>query len=447
MKVRPERYQSVEVRNGRLFFGGADTVALAQKFGTPLYVIDDNALRAACRAFRAAFEKRYENVTVLFAVKANAALAVMRTVVEEGLGLDVASLGELEGASRAGADMENVFFHGNYKKADEIETALRAGIGRIVLDSELEADAADAAARKLGTKARVLLRVTPGIEAHVHEMVQVGRLDTKFGVPLEGGAAAALAGKILRKRNLVFYGVHFHIGSQILESEPFKLAVMKGVGLVAELRERYGAPVREFDIGGGYPVRYDSKQSLPTPDEFAAAVCGTLKRELDRHGLPAPRLLLEPGRSIAGPAGMTLYTIGPVKNIPGVRNYIAVDGGLSDNPRPALYGSLYEAVVANRPLDSKGLKKYRVCGRHCETDTLVPELELPDPRPGEVLSVFTTGAYNYSMSGNYNKFPRPATVMLRNGRPELAIRRETVDDLFDCDISPARKTVAKKKRK
>lgn len=446
MKARPDKYPSVSVRNGRLFFGGADTVRLAAEFGTPLYVLDGNTLRASCRAFREAFGKRYGNVKVLYASKANASLAVLRIVAQEGLGVDVASIGELAGAKMAGADMEDVFLHGNYKKEDEIEAAFRMGVGRIVLDSEYEADTADRVARKLRKKARALLRVTPGIEAHVHEMVQVGRLDSKFGVPLAGGAAAEMVGKILRKRNLEFMGIHFHIGSQILDPEPYALAVRKGVDFIAEVRDRFGAEVREFDIGGGFPVRYDSRQALPAPGKFAAAVCGALRDGLKEKKLPAPRLLLEPGRSIAGPAGMTLYTIGPVKNIPGVRNYVAVDGGLSDNPRPALYGSLYEAVIAGRPDDRNNILKYRVCGRHCETDTLIPEIELPGPEPGEIMAVFTTGAYNYSMSGNYNKFPRPATVLLRDGRPELVSRRETIGDLYRCDVAPERKKSAKRKK-
>lgn len=447
MRVKPEKYVSVEVRKGRLYFGGADTVELAKRFGTPLYLIDENAFRGACRAFAEAFGSRYGNAKVFFACKANAALATMRMATEEGLGLDVASVGELAGALRSGADPENLLLHGNYKKEDELEYALRAGVGRIVLDSEFEADTLDRVARKIGRRARVMLRVTPGVEAHVHEMVQVGKLDTKFGVPLEGGTARKLVGAIVKKRGLEFTGIHFHIGSQILDMEPYRVAVRRAVEFMEEVRDAFGVETKDLDIGGGYPVRYDSAQVLPAPDKFAAAICGALKEELKKRDLAGPRLMLEPGRSIAGPAGMTLYTIGPVKQIPGVRNYIAVDGGLSDNPRPALYGSSYETVIANRPKDSKGMKKYRVSGRHCETDTLFPEVSLPSPKSGEILAVFTTGAYNYSMSSNYNKFPRPATVLLRDGKASIAMRRETVDDLYCCDTTSGKSADAGKKRK
>ncbi|MFA6448941.1 MAG: diaminopimelate decarboxylase [bacterium] len=447
MKVKVEKYPAAAVKNGRLYFGGADTVALAKRFGTPLYLFDDATFRGACRAFRKAFESKYEDVMIVFACKANAMLSAMRLAAEEGLGLDVASAGELTGAILAGGDPEKIIFHGSYKKEEEIEMALLAGVGRIVLDSDFEADTVDRVAKRLGVKARVLLRVTPGIDAHVHEMVQVGKLDTKFGVPLKGGEALRLVGRIIKKKNIEFMGIHCHIGSQILDADPYRLAIQRMVSFIAELRDEYGVLIIDLDIGGGFPVRYDSKQALPTPEKFAAAVCPALLAELRAKGIPEPRLILEPGRSLAGPAGMTLYTVGPVKAIPGVRNYASVDGGLSDNPRPGLYGALYEAVIANRPEEKKGLKKFRVSGRHCETDTLIPDIELQDPRPGDVLAVFTTGAYNYSMSGNYNKFPRPATVLLSGGKPEIVVRRETHDDLYNCEIMPARLKNAKKKKK
>jgi diaminopimelate decarboxylase len=447
MTVKIEKYPAAEVKNGRLWFGGADTVKLAERFGTPLYVFDEDTFRANCRAYRSAFARRYPDSAVFYSSKANTMAAAVALALDEGLGLDVGSAGELEGALMAGADPKKLLYHGNYKKAEELERALRLGVGRIVLDSAHEADSVDAIAGRLKMKARVLLRVTPGIDAHVHEMVQVGKLDTKFGVPLAGGAAKELVSRILKKRNINFMGIHFHIGSQILDGEPYGLAVKRAAAFMAELRNSYGVEVRDLDIGGGFPVRYDSRQTPPAAEKFAGAICAALKAGLKAAGLPAPRLMLEPGRSLAGPAGMTLYTVGPVKSIPGVRNYAAVDGGLSDNPRPALYGSLYEAVIAGRPASKKGLKKYRVSGRHCETDTLIPEIMLADPKPGDVLAVFTTGAYNYSMSGNYNKFPRPATVLLRRGRPEIVVRRETPEDLYKCETLPSSVKDAKKRRK
>ncbi len=447
MKVKVEKYPAAEIRNGKLWFGGADVAKLAGEFGTPLYVFDEDTFRGNCRAYREAFSSRYPDTMVFYASKANTMSAAMALALAEGLGIDVSSAGELEGALKAGASPEKLIYHGNYKKAEELERALKVGVGRIVLDSAYEAEMLDNIAGRMRKKAQVMLRVTPGIDAHVHEMVQVGKLDSKFGVPLVGGAAAELIGVILKKKNLDFTGIHFHIGSQILDADPYELAVKRAVAFMAELRKRYDYETSDLDIGGGFPVRYDSKQTLPPADKFAAPVVAALKAELRSAGLAEPRLMLEPGRSLAGPAGMTLYTVGPVKVIPGVRNYVAVDGGLSDNPRPGLYGSLYEAVIANRQTAKKGLKKYRVSGRHCETDTLIPEIELADPKPGDVLAVFTTGAYNYSMSGNYNKFMRPATVLLRGGKPEVVVRRETVADLYKCENLPSSVANAKKKRK
>ncbi len=438
MAIRIDRYPGTGVKRGKLYFGGADVTKLAKEYGTPLYVIDETTLRNRCREYRTAFEQRYDNVTVLLACKALTTIAVSGIVSDEGFGLDVASTGEMYGGIKAGADTSMMFLHGSYKKEEELAQALKWGIGTVVVDSLLEAKTLDRVARGMKTKARVIIRVTPGVEAHTHEMIQTGKLDTKFGVPIEGGAASEIVGAVSKMKGLDFTGLHYHIGSQILDVEPFRVSVRRVAGLIAEVVEKYGVEIRDLDVGGGYPVRYTSKQALPAPDKFAAAICGTLKKEMKAAGLPLPHLYLEPGRSVVGPAGITLYTVGPVKEIPGVRTYVSVDGGLSDNPRPALYDAEYEAVIAGRADTKRGLKKYRVSGRHCETDTLIKEIALADPKPGDIMAVFSTGAYNYSMAGNYNKFPRPAVVLVNNGKSDIIVERETIEDLYAKDVMPKR---------
>ncbi|MEW5945896.1 MAG: diaminopimelate decarboxylase [bacterium] len=433
--ITPEKFPGAEIDpTGVLRFGGADTLALAKKYRTPLYVMDEDVLRANCREFRRGFEAAYPGETrVLYSAKAMTALEVMRTAADEGLGLDASSMGEVRGALLAGIEPGEIYLHGGFKKEQDLRDALRLGVGTIVLDSRDEALTLERLARASKRKPAVLLRVTPGIEAHTHHFIQTGRLDTKFGVPIAGGAALSLIAEILRSRSLELRGFHYHIGSQILDLKPYREAARRAADFIASLKSRLGYVPAEVNAGGSFPARYSSRQALPDVRRIARAVAGELSARLRESGVPLPRLVVEPGRAIAGPAGITLYTVGPVKTVPGVRSYVIVDGGLSDNPRPALYGAAYEAVIAGRasaPPDGN----YRVCGSHCENDVLIKSLPLPSPRPGDVLAVFTTGAYNFSMSSNYNKFPRPAVVMLKNGKPRLIVKRETDGDLFAMDV-------------
>ncbi|MEW6203100.1 MAG: diaminopimelate decarboxylase [bacterium] len=433
--IKPEKYPGVSInKKGILHFGGADVVRLAEKFGTPLYVMDERIVRDNCKAFRKEFGARYEGkVLVVYATKALSSLAVLRIVADEGLGADASSVGEIHGALRAGFAADKIYFHGNFKKREDLEYALKNHIGRIVIDSREEAELLNSVARRAGKKAAVLLRITPGIEAHTHHMIQTGKIDTKFGVPLAGGEAFHMVKETLQKPHLNFMGFHCHIGSQILDMKPYRLTVEHAVEFMAKIKKQLGIAVREINLGGGFAVRYNSRQRLITKQQAATAIAGTLTSLLKKQGLPFPQLVIEPGRSIVAPAGITLYAVGPVKEIPGVRNYVSVDGGMSDNPRPALYGAEYEALIANRAAAPAG-RKYRICGRHCENDILFDNIPLPAPRYGDILAVFTTGAYNYSMSSNYNRFPRPAIVMLSKGKPRLIVERETLDDLYDKDI-------------
>lgn len=435
MKVSPEKYPGLSInRRGHLEFGGADLIALAKKFGTPLYVISEDVLRQSCRERRQAFEKHYPDAHISFSTKALTIKAALRIAVEEGLGLDASSPGELYGAMSVGCPMENTILHGNFKKEEDLRFALEHGVGRIVIDSFEEIETLDRVARGMKLRARVQVRVNPGVEAHTFEMLKVGMLDSKFGLPLENGDAFAAVGRILKKKNLEFMGVHYHIGSQIFETEPFVISAERAMDFLLKIKTELGSDVRELNIGGGLPVRYDSKHPMPAPEKFARAVCGVIKARCKAHGLPLPRVILEPGRSVAGPAGITLYTIGPVKTIPGIRRYAAVDGGLSDNPRPGLYGATYEVLLARDPKPAGRVAAYRVCGRHCESDVLFDNAPLPDPKYGDILAVMSTGAYNHSMSSNYNKFPRPAMVMVKGGRAKEILRRQTYEDLYIHDI-------------
>ena len=436
MTVKVEKYPGLSVGdNGHLQFSGADCVSLAKKFGTPLYVISEDVLRDTCRIQRAAFEKYFPDAHISFSTKALPAVAVMRIAVQEGLGLDASSPGELFGALKAGCDPENTILHGNFKKTEDLVFALENRVGRIVIDSFEEIEALDKVARAMKTTARVQVRVNPGVEAHTFEMLKVGMLDSKFGLPLENNDALNAVARIVKKKHLEFMGIHYHIGSQILDPVPFRVSAERAMNFLHKLHQKLGVQVRELNIGGGLPVRYGSSHPMPAPGKFADQVCGAVKKLCADFGLELPRIILEPGRSVAGPAGITLYTVGPVKHIPGIRDYVSVDGGLSDNVRPGLYGATYDVLLANKAAAKTSRKKYRVCGRHCETDNLFNDLALADPQYGDIMAVLSTGAYNFSMSSNYNKFPRPAMVLVSRGKARLIMERESYADLYRKDIT------------
>ncbi|MCD6352383.1 MAG: diaminopimelate decarboxylase [Armatimonadetes bacterium] len=420
---------------GHLVLGGCDCVELADTFGTPLYVLDEELLRGNCRAYVQAFSSRVEAVEICYAGKALLTTGLARLVQQEGLGLDVASAGELYTALKADFPPERIKLHGNFKSDLELEMALDAGVGRIVVDSLSEIDRLQAAAARLGKEADVLLRVTPGIRAHTHDYVATGHVDSKFGLGVASGAAEEGTRRILACENLRLRGFHCHIGSQVFALDGFARATEIMVGFAARMRDELDYTAEELDMGGGLGIAYTHEDAPPTIDEFAEVLCSALLKATDEQAFPVPKLILEPGRSIVGPAGITLYRVGPVKEIPGVRTYVAVDGGLSDNPRPALYDAQYEAVVANKA-DLPTTVSVRVAGKHCETDTLLPEISLQPVEEGDVLAVFCTGAYNYAMASNYNRFPRPAMVLVRDGRAEVLVERESLEDLVRQDRVP-----------
>lgn len=421
--------------NGNLEIGGCDCVALAQKYGTPLYVMDEELIRKNCKTYKNSIEKHYDgNGLVLYASKAFSCKAIYRIVKEEGLGIDVVSGGELYTALSVGFPVEKIYFHGNNKTADELCMALENDIGRIVVDNIYELELLDRLAREYGKRPKILFRIKPGIDAHTHSFIRTGQIDSKFGVALETGEAREIIARALKLAHVEVVGVHCHIGSQIFDSEPFQLAAERLADFIASIRDEFGITLRELNLGGGYGIKYLSNDQPISYDCYIEKVSAEIKRIASEKGVELPFVLMEPGRSIVGEAGITLYTVGAVKDIPGVRKYVSVDGGMGDNPRYALYQAEYEAAVANRPAGEPH-ELVTVVGKYCESgDILIKDIMLPRVQPGDTLAVLSTGAYNYSMASNYNRMPRPAVVMVNQGKDTLIIRRESYEDLVRNDL-------------
>jgi diaminopimelate decarboxylase len=428
---------------GHLEIGGCDTVELAKTFGTPLYVVDEAFLRENCRRYAAAFAARYPGEShVSYAGKAFLVQAMARLIDEEGLSLDVASGGELYTALTAGFPAERILYHGNFKSDAELQMGVEAGVGRFVVDNFYELRRLSSLAEKAGRQQPILLRVTPGIDPHTHRRIRTGQEDTKFGINISDGAALEAIREALTLPGVTLLGIHCHIGSQLLDSHAHEEAIEVMVGFLAEVREKTGTTLQELNIGGGLGVRYLEEHQPPTYEEFAETVCGTLTRFLRKYDLAPPRLLQEPGRSLVAEAGTTLYRLGPIKTValpedPGVRYYVSVDGGMSDNPRPQLYDAVYSAMVANRAGQPRD-RVVTIAGKHCETDILIWDINLGDTDIGDILAVQTTGAYNHAMASNYNRFTRPAVVFVQNGQADLVYERETLEDVVRQDRLPER---------
>ena len=414
---------------GHLEIGGCDVVELADAYGTPLFIYDEQTLRDQCRAYLDAFRTRLDDVEIVYASKAFCCRAMCELVTEEGLSIDVASGGELHTARLAGVPAERLYFHGNNKSPAEIEAALDYGIGYFVVDSLHEIALLDAAAARRGRVERVLVRLTPGVRPTTHSYVQTGQADSKFGFGLDEGLADEAVRAILATGHLELVGVHAHIGSQIFDLSSHRREVEILFAAVAGWRRDHGFDCRLFNFGGGLGIRYTEQDQPSSIAEFAEAVIGAAKASSERYGLPLPRVLVEPGRSIAGKAAVTAYRIGTIKEIPGVRTYVAIDGGMSDNLRPMLYDSKYEAMLANKA-EVPATEVVSVAGKHCEmSDVLVRDVAIAPPEVGDVLVTPGTGAYGYVMANNYNMAPRPAVVLVGDGRARVAIERETWDDV------------------
>ena len=420
--------------DGALRVGGVDVRDLAAEFGTPAFVLDEDDFRGRCRAWVRAFD----GATVYYAAKAFLCTSVARWVAEEGLSLDVCTGGELAVALRAGFPPERLLFHGNNKSVAELERAVAAGVGRIVVDSLHELDRLSGVARDAGVRQRVYLRVTPGVEAHTHEYISTGQEDSKFGFGLDSGAAAAAVGRVLDTPSLELVGLHCHIGSHIFDDKGFAEAAHRMVGLLGQVREQHGVELPELDLGGGQGIAYTSADDPMPVEQHAADLREVVARECAAHGLAVPRLAVEPGRAIAGPTTVTLYEVGTVKDLPGVRTYVSVDGGMSDNIRTALYDARYTAVLASRASSAEPAN-VTLCGKHCESgDIVVHDVPLPsDLSPGDLVAVPASGAYHRSMASNYNHVPRPPVVAVKDGAARVLVRRETELDLLALDVDGA----------
>ncbi len=419
---------------GHLEIGGCDTVDLAKEFGTPLYVMDEGEIRKKCREYRSEFGSRLDNFDIAYASKAYMSMGICALMHQEDMSLDVSSGGELYTAIKAGFPMDRIYFHGNNKTQYEIEMGLRAGIGRFMVDNAYELELLNELAGKLHKRADIIIRVIPGIDAHTHKYIQTGQLDSKFGLGISDGQAMKAIERALSMDNIRLRGIHCHIGSQIFEMDSYRAAVGVMVGFINEIKEKTGYVAEELDLGGGFGIRYNREDRPATLGEYAEVVSASLKEEFNKRGLPLPKLILEPGRSIVGEAGITLYTIGSIKDLPGIRKYVAVDGGMADNPRVALYQAVYEAVIANKAAQ-KPEEVVSITGKCCESgDMLIWDIELPKAEPGDILAVFCTGAYNYSMSSNYNRLLRPAVVFVDGGSARVDVKRETYEDLVRNDL-------------
>ncbi len=425
----------LSIKNDHLYIGGADTVELAREYGTPLYVFDEQVIRNACRDYKNSIERYYDgNGTVLYASKAFSCKEMYRIANEEGIGVDTVSGGEIYTALAAGFPPENIFFHGNNKTDAELQMAIKNNIGHIVIDDFDEIDRISHFATEIGKTVRVMLRIKPGIDAHTHDFIKTGQNDSKFGFTLENGEALEAAKKAIAANGLELAGFHCHIGSQIFSTEPFCLAASVMASFMSRIANETGHVVGELNLGGGFGIRYTDKDEPLPYSEFMERVSSQLKYSCKELGLPIPKVYIEPGRSIVGPAGITLYTVGSIKTIPDIRTYVAVDGGMSDNPRYALYGAEYEAIVANRADEVKDFNA-TIAGKCCESGDLIGEnIMIQKPTKGDILAVLATGAYNYSMASNYNRLPRPAAIMVKDGKARVIIKRETYEDVISKDI-------------
>lgn len=421
--------------HGHMTIGGIDAVALAAKYGTPLYVMNEDTIRTNCRTLKNSLDQHYSgHGMVLYASKAFCCKQIYRIINEEGLGADVVSGGELYTALEAGFPAGKIYFHGNNKTADELSMALEAGVGRIVVDNIAELELLSALAKAAGKTAEILFRIKPGIDAHTHNFVRTGQIDSKFGFALETGEALEAVQKALSMPGIRFAGVHCHIGSQIFEIDPFVHAAEVMLGFIHKVRETCGYTIGELNLGGGFGIRYVQEDDPKTLESYMEAVSRAVLDFCHEKELPVPFICIEPGRSIVGDAGVTLYTIGSVKTIPGCRTYVSIDGGMTDNPRYALYQSSYEAIIANKAAQQKDFTA-TIAGRCCESGDLIQEhTQIQTPAVGDILAVLSTGAYNYSMASNYNRVPRPPVVMVRTGTDSLAVRRESYADLVRNDI-------------
>lgn len=420
---------------GHLTVGGIDTVELAHEYGTPLYVMDEDLIREHCRSFKQSMDKYYGGKgLVCYASKAFCCKAMCRIMLEEGLGLDVVSEGELYTALSVGFPAEKLCFHGNNKTDHELSYALEQGVGRIIVDNIFELDRLNALAEKTGKTANIMYRIKPGIDAHTHNFIMTGQIDSKFGFALETGEAFEAVKKAIALKNVHLIGLHCHIGSQIFDIDPFVHAAEVMLGFIAKIKNELSFEVKELNLGGGFGIKYTNEDKPCAFEKYMECVSVKVKEICAEKGIKLPFILIEPGRSIAAPAGLTLYTVGGIKEIPNIRTYVSIDGGMCDNPRYALYKSEYDIEVANKAGEEK-TETITLAGKCCESGDLIGEnMPVQHVEVGDTIAVLATGAYNYSMSSNYNRLCKPAVVMVKDGKSRVIVKRETLEDIIRNDI-------------
>lgn len=427
--------RQIQEENGELILGGVGVKTLAAQYGTPLYVMDENVIRSNMRAFKSSMDKYYGGKgLVCYASKAFSCKEIYRIAKEEGIGADVVSIGEMYTAKSVGFPMDQVCFHGNNKTRRELEAALDWGVTRIVVDNLTELHTLSALAKEKGIIAEILLRIKPGIDAHTHNFIRTGQIDSKFGLALETGEAMEGVKEALAAESVTLRGLHCHIGSQIFSVDPFVHAAEVMMGFLGQIKAETGVELPELNLGGGFGILYtDEDEPVPFGD-YMEPVSRAVKASAEKLGLSQPFVLIEPGRSIVGEAGTTLYTVGSVKEIPDIRTYVSVDGGMGDNPRYILYQAKYDMILANR-VNEPETETVTVAGRCCESGDLLGEnVPLAPAKPGDLLAVFATGAYNYSMASRYNRVGIPPVVMVKDGVSRVIVRGESLEDLVRNDL-------------
>ncbi|AOR24619.1 diaminopimelate decarboxylase [Clostridium taeniosporum] len=427
-------FGNMEIIDNELTIGGIKTTDLVKEYCTPLYVMDEGLIRQNCSDYYKYFKCEESLNRVAYAGKAFLTIEMCKIINEEKLSLDVVSGGELFTAYKSGFPLERVMFHGNNKTLDEIDFGVKLGVGRFVVDNYYEMESLNKIAAKYNKIQKIFLRITPGIEAHTHEYIKTGQIDSKFGFPPVNNMIEDAVNKSMEFPNIELVGLHCHIGSQIFEIEPYEDAVEIMLDLIKKIKQNTGYLIKELDLGGGFGIYYNRGDKPKTTKEYCEAILNKVDEVCSRTGQSKPSLIIEPGRSIVGNAGITLYTVGSIKNISGVRKYISVDGGMSDNIRPALYNAKYECMLANEV--KRDLEELvTICGKCCESgDILLNDINISVPKSNDILAVMTTGAYGYSMSNNYNKIPRPPVVMIKDNKARLICKRETYEDLIKNEI-------------
>ena len=420
--------------SGELQVGGVSLVDLAAEFGTPVYVYDEQTLRQNARTFREALAAVYPRSRVAYAAKAFLTTAVVQILCEEGLGLDVVSGGELAVGLRAGMPPREIALHGNNKSGAELRQAADAGVGMVIVDNEQDIDLLAVLALNCSEPIKVMLRINPGVDVHTHRKISTGLADSKFGLPVIGGQAEAAVARLAGTPGLDLVGYHAHVGSQLFDCEATVSSVDALIAFAASMRECYGVECRHLSPGGGFGIAYRDGDRPPSPQNWTNVLADAVRAACDRHALPLPMLTIEPGRAIVGPAGVALYSVGSVKELPGIRTYVAVDGGMADNLRPSLYEAEYSAEIANRKAAGDE-REVAIAGKYCESgDILIERIVLPPVTSGDLLAIPAAGAYCLSMASNYNMALKPPVVLVNDGAARLIRRRETFDDLVRCDI-------------